>query len=115
MENLIGGLQTAADDPLPLLPVNSVDGSLDIDADPDTGYLRYPEDNRFSARLKAAVTLAIANPDSLFISLGDGLGSWDDHDSSVDEYAPRMQQLMAALQGGNKTYTLRRPECWRLT
>lgn len=102
MESLIGDLQSASDSPLPLLPVNSNDGSLDVDADPDTGYLRYPEDNAFSRRLKAAVTLAIANPDSLFISLGDGLGGWDDHDSSIREYAPRMQQLMGALRAATK-------------
>lgn len=102
MEALIGNLQTAADNPLPVLPTNPVDGSLDEDADPDTGYLRYPENNRFANRLKAAVTLAIENPDSLFISLGDGLGSWDDHDSSLHEYTPRMQQLMAALQAAVK-------------
>jgi len=102
MERLIGNLQTAADNPLPLLPLNPLDGSIDNDANPDTGYLQYPEDNRFSGRLKAAVTLAIENPDSLFISLGDGLGSWDDHDSSINEYAPRMQQLMAALQAATK-------------
>ena len=102
MEALIGNLQAAADNPLPLLPVNPADGSMDADADPDTGYLRYPENNAFSNRLKAAVTLAVENPDSLFISLGDGLGSWDDHDSSIQEYAPRMQQLMAALQAATK-------------
>ncbi len=102
MEALIGDLQTAIDSPLPTLPVNQSDGSLDVDADPATGYLRYPEDNRFSNRIKAAVSLAIANPDTKFISLGNGIGSWDDHDSSIQEYAPRMQQLMSALRAAAK-------------
>ena len=102
MESLIGNLQTAIDNPLPTLPTNPADNAMDIDADPDTGYLRYPEDNRFSSRLKAAVSLAIQNPDTQFISLGDGLGSWDDHDSSIQEYAPRMQQLMEALRAAAK-------------
>ena len=102
MEALIGDLQNAIDQPLPVLPTNANDGTLDIDADPDTGYLRYPDDNRFSRRIKAAVTLAIQNPDSLFISLGNGIGSWDDHDSSIQEYAPRMQQLMEALRAAAK-------------
>lgn len=102
MEALIGNLQTAIDSPLPQVPNNSVDGSVDIDVNPDTGYLRYPDNNRFSNRLKAAVTLAIANPDTLFISLGNGIGSWDDHDSSLNEYAPRMQQLMEALRVATK-------------
>ena len=102
MEQLIGNLQSATDNPLPMPPLNPIDGSMDVDADPDTGYLRYPENNRFSNRLKAAVTLAVENQDSLFISLGDGLGSWDDHDSSIEEYAPRMQQLMTALRVATK-------------
>ena len=58
----------------------------------------YPDNNRFSARIRAAVTLAVENPDSLFISLGGGLSSWDDHDGALDEYAPRMNQLMEALR-----------------
>jgi len=102
MEELIGNLQTAIDNPLPSLPANQNDGSLDIDADPDTGYLRYPENNRFSTRIKAAVSLAIENQDTQFISLGDGIGSWDDHDSSIVEYAPRMEQLMGALRAAAK-------------
>ncbi len=101
MEALIGNLQSAIEQPLPILP-SANNGEPDTDADPDTGYLRYPENNRFSNRLKAAVTLAIENPDTLFISLGNGIGSWDDHDSSIDEYAPRMQQLMEALRAATK-------------
>lgn len=97
MEQLIGDLQAAADSPLPSSP-NAVTGEPDTDIDPDTGYLRYPDDNRFSARIKAAVTLAIHNPDSRFISLGGGLGSWDDHDGAINEYVPRMAQLMTALR-----------------
>lgn len=92
MESLIGNLQNAAESPLPAV------GANDVDADPDTGRLRYPQNNRFSGRIKAAVTLAINNPDSLFITVGGGLGGWDDHNDAVDEYAPRMAQLMASLR-----------------
>ncbi len=99
MEGLIGDLQSAAGDPLPSLQASAFD---DPDVDPDTGYLRYPSNNRYSARLQAAVTLAIQNPDSLFISLGGGLSSWDDHDASIEEYQPRMQQLMQALRAAMK-------------
>lgn len=96
MEELIGNLQMAADDPLPLVP--SDDPAAGIVADIDSGRLCYPEDNRFSSRIKAAVTLAISNPDTRFISLGGGLSGWDDHDSSIDTYVPRMRELMDSLQ-----------------
>jgi len=101
MERLIGNLQTAADDPLPILPLMS-DGSFDPDVDPATGYLMYPDNNRFSGRIKAAVTLAIQNEDSLFITVGGGLGGWDDHSSAIEDYVPRMQQLMHALRVAGK-------------
>lgn len=101
MEALIGNLQQAAEAPLPLLP-RLADGSLDPDADPATGYLRYPPNNRFSARMKAAVTLAVNNPDSLFITVGGGLGGWDDHSSAMEDYVPRMRQVMEALRAASK-------------
>lgn len=96
MEELIGNLQMAADNPLPVVP--SDDPAFQSVADPDSGRLRYPEDSRFSSRVKAAVTLAISNPDTRFISLGGGLSGWDDHDSSLDTYVPRMRELMESLQ-----------------
>ena len=97
MESLIGNLQSAAESPLPMAPPQA-DGTPDPDVDPQTGYLQYPGNNSFSARLKAAVTLAVENPDSLFITVGGGLGGWDDHSSAIEDYVPRMQQLMRALQ-----------------
>lgn len=97
METLIGNLQTAADQPLPSLPRNSA-GDVDPDVDPATGYLRYPNNNRYSARIKAAVTLAVNNPDSMFITVGGGLGGWDDHSSAIEDYVPRMSQVMGALR-----------------
>ncbi|MBX2823144.1 MAG: DUF1501 domain-containing protein [Gammaproteobacteria bacterium] len=97
MEELIGNLQNAADNPLPMPPPQA-DGSPDPDVDPATGSLVYPGNNSFSGRLKAAVTLAVQNPDSLFITVGGGLGGWDDHSSAIEDYVPRMQQLMRALR-----------------
>ena len=101
MEELIGNLQSAADDPLPMLPPLA-DGTLDPDVDPVTGSLAYPNNNAFSGRLRAAVTLAVQNPDSLFITVGGGLGGWDDHSSALEDYVPRMRQLMAALRVATK-------------
>ncbi|HFC52866.1 MAG TPA: DUF1501 domain-containing protein, partial [Gammaproteobacteria bacterium] len=79
---------------LPVLPEGDVDAGED-------GRLRYP-DTRFTARIRAAVTLAIANPDSLFITVGGGLGGWDDHNSAIDEYRNRMQDLMLTLRAATK-------------
>lgn len=97
MEQLIGNLQAAAEQPLPSLPFDAA-GGVDVDVDPSTGYLRYPDNNRYSARVKAAVTLAVNNPDSMFITVGGGLGGWDDHSSAIEDYVPRMRQVMEALR-----------------
>ena len=60
--------------------------------------ITYPNTN-FGRRMKAAVSLAINNPDSLFISMGSGgLGGWDDHDSSLTEYPARMRDLMSSIE-----------------
>ena len=101
MDELVGNLQTAANDALPT-PPTAADGTLDVDADPDTGFLQYPDNNSFSGRIKAAVTLAINNPDSLFITVGGGLGGWDDHSSAIEDYVPRMNQIMESLRVATK-------------
>jgi hypothetical protein len=101
MERLVGDLQVASQAPLPA-PPRTASGDLDKDADPDTGYLTYPANNNFSGRIKAAVTLAVQNPDSLFITVGGGLGGWDDHGSALEDYIPRMNQVMEALRVATK-------------
>lgn len=101
MDRLVGNLQNAASDSLPTPPA-SADGTLDPDVDPATGFLQYPENNSFSGRIKAAVTLAINNPDSLFITVGGGLGGWDDHSSAIEDYVPRMNQIMESLRVATK-------------
>lgn len=61
--------------------------------------VRYPANNGFADRLKAAVTLALNNPDTLFIAVGTGgLGGWDDHDNSIPKYERRMRDLMKAMR-----------------
>jgi hypothetical protein len=53
----------------------------------------------FGRRLKAAVSLALANPETVFISLGSGgLGGWDDHSEALNNYPNRMSELMTAVQ-----------------
>jgi hypothetical protein len=71
----------------------------DLPVDPGTGQkIQYPNTN-FGTRLLSAVSLAIKNPESVFISLGSGgLGGWDDHSDSLTRYPNRIQLLMEALQ-----------------
>jgi hypothetical protein len=85
---------------------DSVDADLPID--PLTGQpIQYPSSN-FGNRLKSAVSLAIGNPDTMFISLGSGgLGGWDDHSDALDDYPARMNGLMVALQVAVQHMTLK--------
>ncbi|MGD9224714.1 MAG: DUF1501 domain-containing protein [Desulfobacteraceae bacterium] len=74
-----------------------------LPTDPDTNApIAYP-DNSFGRKLKAAVSLAVNNPDTVFISLGSsGLGGWDDHSSALDDYPSRMRGLFSALDSAAK-------------
>ncbi len=78
---------------------NSDQIAADLPVDPDTGMqLVYPNTN-FGNRLRAAVSLAIKNPETIFISLGSGgLGGWDDHSNALTNYPGRIRGLMEALQ-----------------
>lgn len=68
-----------------------------VDANGAPVKIQYPNTN-FGNRLKAAISLAVSNPDTYFISLGSGgLGGWDDHSDAIPEYTARMRELMAAL------------------
>lgn len=63
-----------------------------------TSTLEYPN-NRFAEQIRAAVTLAVENPDTLFVSAGNvDLGGWDDHNNGCDQYADRMQDLFETLR-----------------
>ena len=86
---------------------NSEQIDADLPVDPDTGQkLQYPETN-FGSRLRAAVSLAIKNPESVFISLGSGgLGGWDDHSDSLTRYPSRIQRLMEALRVASRHLAL---------
>ncbi|MDH5729754.1 MAG: DUF1501 domain-containing protein, partial [Gammaproteobacteria bacterium] len=47
----------------------------------------------------AAISLMLANQETVFVSLGSGgLGGWDDHSDAIVNYTNRMQELMVALQ-----------------
>lgn len=47
--------------------------------------------------LKAAVSLALMNPDTLFISINGAGPGWDDHNAALNNYPARMSDLMSAL------------------
>lgn len=60
----------------------------------------------FGAALRAAVVLALENRDDTntnligtrFITIGGGLGGWDDHDNSIDKYEQRMTEVMSNIR-----------------
>jgi hypothetical protein len=60
--------------------------------------VEYPNTG-FARQLEAAVTLAIHNPQTLYMAVGTpGLGGWDDHNNGIDRYRNRMNDLMAAIK-----------------
>lgn len=60
----------------------------------------YP-DTTFGRQIEAAITLAIHNPQTLYMAVGTpGLGGWDDHNNGVDRYPGRMNDLMESLKVG---------------
>ena len=53
------------------------------------------------------MSLAIKNPESVFISLGSGgLGGWDDHSDSLTRYPGRIRGLMEALRVASRHLAL---------
>ncbi len=56
----------------------------------------YPE-TRTGRALKAAVSLALINPDTVFIAVNGIATGWDDHNIALTNYPPRMNDLMASL------------------
>lgn len=91
MAGLVGDLSSARDATLPAVEPDDPDGNAD-------DRLSYPN-TRFARQVRAAVTLAIENPTSLYISVGTpGLGGWDDHNNAIDRYRNRMMQLFHALR-----------------
>lgn len=74
-----------------------VDLSSLLAADLPAG-VTYPNTN-FATQLRSAVTLAIHNPQTLYMAVGTpGLGGWDDHNNGIDRYADRMNDVMAGIK-----------------
>lgn len=96
IDSFVGDLKDKVDNGADLPNPDFVDGSTvasEVDA-----VITYPN-NGFGPRLEKAISLVINNPGTLFVSLGnEGLGGWDDHDSALDKYPARMQNLMRSLE-----------------
>ena len=99
LESKIDNIGTA-DDP-DNLPLITGDADSGIDAASlglaDGARLVYPN-NRYTARVRAAVTLALVNPGTLYSTVGDGLGGWDDHNNGIDNYRNRMNDLFEVMK-----------------
>ena len=93
LESKIGNIQAASNTtttPLPFITDANDIAAANLDPD-NPGRLLYPN-NRYRDRIRAAVTLALANPGSLYITVGGGLGGWDDHNNGIDNYRNRMNE-----------------------
>ena len=94
----IGKIDTQNDDTnLPDIPAGTDANSVGLAGG---GKLVYPDprNNRYSARIRAAVTLALVNPSSVYLTVGGGLGGWDDHNNGTDNYADRMNDLFEVMK-----------------
>ena len=91
LEDKLGDLQ-AASGALPTLL-----DAADITENGGANTFTYPA-GRFGDTVQAAVTLAVENPSTAFISLGGALGGWDDHNNGIDRYPDRMTSVMETLR-----------------
>lgn len=94
LESKIDDITTANTGPLPNVtdPVDAASVGIAPGA-----ALVYPN-NSYTSRVRAAVTLALANPASLYITVGGGLGGWDDHNNGIDNYRNRMNDLFEVMK-----------------
>lgn len=96
LSDKIGNLATENDnDSLPIIPAGVDADSVGLTGG---GQLRYPGNNRYSDRIRAAVNLALVNPSSMYITVGGGLGGWDDHNNGVNNYEDRMNDLFEVMK-----------------
>jgi len=91
------GVYDAAD--LSVLPtITPADATNpDFVANGNSATLVYPNTS-VGRSLRAAVTLEIENPGTLFATVGGAFGGWDDHNNGVDRYPRRMRQVFEALR-----------------
>ncbi|PCI08946.1 MAG: hypothetical protein COB77_01095 [Gammaproteobacteria bacterium] len=94
LENKIDAIDDADSDAnLPIITGVADAASVGISAGQQ---LVYPN-NQYTSRVRAAVTLTLVNPATLYVTVGGGLGGWDDHNNGIDSYRNRMSALMAVM------------------
>jgi hypothetical protein len=93
----IDNISNSSTSPLPIVtdPIDAASVGINP-GDP----LVYPNsnNNRYTTRIRAAVTLALVNPGSLYITVGGGLGGWDDHNNGTTNYGGRMNDLFEVMK-----------------
>ncbi|MEQ9364583.1 MAG: DUF1501 domain-containing protein [Leptospirales bacterium] len=66
---------------------------------PLPGGVSYPANNPMADRLRSAMQIAVNNPTTRFISVGNGgIGGWDAHSDAVSTYTANMTRVMEALR-----------------
>jgi hypothetical protein len=96
LANAMGVYDTADLSVLPLItPADAT--NPDFVANGNSATLVYPNTS-IGRSLRAAVTLEIENPGTLFATVGGAFGGWDDHNNGVDQYPRRMRQVFEALR-----------------
>lgn len=103
MEGFIQRLDQSFQSALPTV-TESIDWDEDVTTPGAPSTLVYPNNNNdFASQVRAAVTLAIENPDSKFITVSNnGLGGFDDHNNGRDNYPRRMEDLFTTLRAAMK-------------
>ncbi len=94
LESKIEGISAAGDADLPVVTDPDDAAALGITVGQR---LVYPN-TQYTPRVRAAVTLALINPASLYITVGGGLGGWDDHNNGIDKYRSRMNALLETIK-----------------
>lgn len=89
--------------PAARVPVTVSTGSVTTGAGIDQGTANFT--GSFGDALRAAVVLALENRDvpgsrigTRFITIGGGLGGWDDHDNSIEKYEQRVTDVMSNIR-----------------
>ncbi|MCR9141233.1 MAG: DUF1501 domain-containing protein [bacterium] len=69
---------------------------------PLPGGVTYPANNPMADRLRSAMQIAVNNPTTRFISVGNGgIGGWDAHSDAINTYTTNMTRVMEALRAAS--------------
>jgi len=94
LESKIDNITSANSSPLPNITEQADADAMGVALGSPLVYPNTP----YTDRIRAAVTLALVNPGSLYITVGGGLGGWDDHNNGIDNYRNRMNGLFETLK-----------------